>query len=531
MHLSIKRKLFLGIAATSVVTAASAAGDATFGPWEAASKWDDDPVWNTTAVSDYKNRLLQGKSEVRSPANYWSKKAVERYDHPNFRYIAHRGLVDYNVGIAENTINAVENAVASGVYMVEIDAQADKPEDAQDNAQPIALHDDTLVRPLGINDRVDSHTTAYYNKGPFMRVQGAGGGSWPTNRGAFCGEIGTKIVTLEKLMTTVIDGIPGNAKCRPHPEVTFFLDPKNLNAARAIINLLVRFPKLRQRAIVKLYPNYYDNTNPGRAAELLMTEEYKAYIRKAGIPIRIMPVINVRKFIDSIDLNNSGSDYTPISNAIVYTNNILLPLATSFEVQSIESPTAWDQKWNKFARQLSYSNCINIENFRWNRDLVKVSSFWSWVVNGFVTKKYYKYYPPRISYGYRFADFSNLGQSWNWNMNGFAQQDTVNASRSTVGSQEIIAKHSTLFRCSYETETDLVAWENNRGTPSLVTTDYPIQEMIAGDNGLVAKRRGAPSTTFNSSFLRVKLAVNSAAQAISRVLSGRDREAEGFFVP
>jgi glycerophosphoryl diester phosphodiesterase len=140
------------------------------------------------------------------------------------RLIAHRG---YAGQYPENTLPAIESALAAGVRHIELDLQltADRV--------PVLFHDRDLGRIMGMSGRVGELTAA-----EFLTADAA-------YRAQF-GEkfLGTRAASLERALTTL----------SAHPEVTLFLEIKRvtleqfgveetveivLNAVRQIINPLV----------------------------------------------------------------------------------------------------------------------------------------------------------------------------------------------------------------------------------------------------------------------------------------------------
>ena len=140
------------------------------------------------------------------------------------RLIAHRG---YAGQYPENTLSAIESALAAGVRHIELDLQltADRV--------PVLFHDRDLGRIMGMSGSVGELTAA-----EFLAAEAA-------YRARF-GEkfLGTRAASLELALTTL----------SAHPEVTLFLEIKRvtleqfgveetveivLNAVRQIINPLV----------------------------------------------------------------------------------------------------------------------------------------------------------------------------------------------------------------------------------------------------------------------------------------------------
>ena len=440
----------------------------------------------------------QNRTYSRAPKNFftrtnWGRFNLTRYRNPGTTswqnwnegamYIAHRGLVDLKLGINENTLDAVQHAMARGIHMVELDIQASS------DGKPMVTHDDNLIRTTGANTNVANETKANISGIVTKIANPAPVGARGLRTDAipkYCASSGNKLLALGD-MWAVLSGVTGYSRasvtgglgtCNLGTSVTYFLDPKNLASGKAAMGFMASANSGtdKRRWYMKTYDNFWAS-NPNDAAALV----------KASLPagtntaaLQVMPVISVRNYLDP-----ATPDYT---GAVNYAKGITRAwTAQGFSVAAIEFPGAWDAKWLEFVSRF-YTEIRKDSTTYYGKNPVQNYNDASGIARQFRLL-------PVLSYGYRFPDFKIADQRYTWSMQGYAQADNSNRNRAILGAQAGITGNrcrSGLFITDTSDQGPLYQ------TGCFVTHDFPHWETEADKDNRVSSFLGAPQTSFDS---------------------------------
>jgi hypothetical protein len=443
----------------------------------------------TTAINEFTNQLANPTivTESMSPPFFFKRTAYNRYNlknrliskkgvsNPNI-YIAHRGLVNLNAGVLENTFDSFVAARSAGIGMVEVDIQAGL------DGLAYVTHDDSLYRTTGVDVNVNSASSVQLNSSdvytpvPVSSTGRARRAAYGLSR-ADCDGVGERLMDLATLYD-YLDQNSYNSSCGGKQEMMYFLDPKNLASGIAGMKFVAGKDSVgRSRFYMKTYDNYWAAGGVGAPALL-----------KAGLgnvtntnELIVMPVINVRTYLD----NTALSEDLQYSQAVSYAVSILQAYSTQgFQIGSVEFPGAWDTKWQTFVTKFYDAIRDQPEVYYKNNPVA------GFTVNG-VTR--YRKPMPVLAYGYRFPDFKINGVKYTWSMQGYAQIDTVNSARGTLGAQAAIAKSVCDKRLWFTDSTG-----SYYQTGCFVTHDFPHYENAAATNQTVSNWIGAPQTTLSA---------------------------------
>lgn len=442
----------------------------------------------TKAINHFNTQLAEPTivTESMSPPFFFKRTAYNRYNlknrltstkgvnNPNI-YIAHRGLVNLNAGVEENTLDSFASARSAGIGMVEIDLQAGA------DGKAYVTHDDSLYRTTGIDVNVNIASAAQLNTDVYASVPTS-----PTARARRaeygltrpdCDGVGERLFDLPSLYD-YLNQNDLNSDCGGKQEMMYFLDPKNLASGIAGMKFVASKDSAgRSRFYMKTYDNYWAVGGVGAPALL-----------KAGLgsvtntnELIVMPVINVRSILDNTTLS-SDLQY---SQAVSYAASILKAYSTAgFQIGAVEFPGAWDVKWKTFVTKFYDAIRDQPEVYYKNNPVA------GFTVNG-VTR--YRKPMPVLAYGYRFPDFKVAGVKYTWSMQGYAQVDSVNSARGTLGAQAVFAQ-SVCDKRLWFTEGTQSFYQ----TGCFVTHDFPHYENAAATNQTVSKWIGAPQTTLSA---------------------------------
>jgi hypothetical protein len=478
-YMSLSTKIKLGVATICGAVVFSVAAIPPEGtPWQ---KYNPIQLPEHVTHSMWSRGLVASAKSVQgnlpnswSPMRWSRKEPIDQYGSFT-RFIAHRGLVDLHKGIAENSVQAIYNAVNSEQFMIEIDVQATK------DSVPVALHDNTLDRVLNLPDRVDSVNYSEIRLQP-MLIKQPDQTHLPATEGA-C-SAGDKIISLPGIITNTI--ITANMVRHSSFEqcpwlapgaITWVLDPKNLNAAQSVMNYFTEtgaHPYATQHTdsiVMKVYPSYYVNANgsPSTNPIEIANVAHKLNNTTTGVRPKIIPVVSVGSFLEADD----------VQGAVDLARAVARDWGQYFEVLSIEAPGAWNSNWPEFARRLFEAMRIDAHAgtpyFVRNPVATMGGPFQQIGVGGpghptntgLHNMIFGDRYPPRVSLGYRFADYVKGGTwpkfqngiAYDWSMEGQEQLDIAPKARRTIGGTA-------------------EQWWDYCGTGNgcWVTTDYPLHE-------------------------------------------------------
>jgi Glycerophosphoryl diester phosphodiesterase family len=443
----------------------------------------------TKALNDFNTQLQYPTvvSESLSPPFFFKRSAYDRYNlknrlvsdigvnNPNI-YLAHRGLVNLNAGVLENTFDSVAAARTAGIGMVEIDIQAGL------DGKAYVTHDDSLYRTTGVDADVNIASTAQLNADVYApvptsataRARRVNYGSTRTD----CDGVGERLMDLST-MYQYLNQNGYDSTCPGKQELMYFLDPKNLASGIAGMKFVASLDSVgRSRFYMKTYDGQWSTTGTASAALL-----------KAGLgtvsnvqQLTVMPVINIRAgYLDNAALSSTEQ----ISRAVDYAASILAAYSTQgFQIGAVEFPGAWDVKWQTFVTAF-YDKIRDYPEvyFKNNPLATKYSS-------GFI---YSKKPMPVLAYGYRFPDFKIAGTKYTWSMQGYPQVDTVNSARATLGAQAVFTRELCEKRLWFIDSSRV----SNYQTGCFVTHDFPHYENAAATNQTVSTFIGAPQTTLS----------------------------------
>lgn len=534
-----RKYLALASTATFLITPMTSAFAQTgpyYGPWKsmpevtscegAALTSYASCLWTANARRDSATYLATDNDKAMSPA-FWFKRLPEQrfsWDGP-ILMLSHRGLVDLSQGITENTIASVVNAMYHGLYMIEIDVQASKPDPGKTTGVAIALHDATLNRVAGIPIVTDPSkpgnptvtSSLVYVKDKFAsELQGQPsyvknprfGTQFATSadiqfrpaapRNLYTAAINTNIQTAENLFKSVsglstsntsinIDALrsPVNGHLIDGTGVTFIWDPKSLESAKAVARMVIDYPtdELANRSMMKTYAEQWLPAGTPRSgvaqAAALWWAEAKTDTERAKLRLlKIVPVVNVRQ-----ELESKVSE-TPAGDAAAYARSYVESWSANSPIPYVEFPGTWTPNWWVFVEsRLSGMGYMLSWNFPYN-EKIKGTKFT---------------HSPLISVGYRYDDFgyrkatSEISSSqtykytpYVWDMDGRPKEDTVSPYRRTACAQvQFYLKSDPYERPPFfwptrVTQARITAHkEIHQGAlAKLVTTDVPLEEAF-----------------------------------------------------
>jgi glycerophosphoryl diester phosphodiesterase len=413
----------LTLLASALLSGTSLAASSNYGPWNDPA--NSPGAFSPQATKDALQALTNGTGSVDSPNNWYSQDASLRYKPSKTLVIAHRGMVDLFNGIPENSYASVINAINNHIYMVEVDVQVSS------DGIAIAAHDETAFRNTRLSKKINTYTASMLSqetimiRNPLFYVDANHQFSFNTDQ---------KITTIKSLMDRVLEKYPG---------VTFFLDPKNLPAAKAVADMVIEEPSLAKHIVMKTYSDYWIKEIGSRDLSQASASVYSRCGTNHDIcqelsQMRIMPVDNMGNLAELCHSVIDADCQSAADKVIKDVNG----WGRYFEVQAIELPRAWDTHWIAFATAVKLK--LDSHLFLYNQG-----------------------YLPVISAGYRYEDFAltrprepnqQFGNTtyYDWNMDGKIQPDTGNPARRTACGQK---SYITGFGGNY------------------VTTDYPLAEL------------------------------------------------------
>lgn len=409
----------------------------SFGPWPNPANLTG--VYSPTVtdasaavlLSDNSRNRNQTKPNLRSPKDWFDNNKVSVTEKYNGAFVlTHRGLVDFYRGMPENSLEAARNAVSKGLYLLEIDVQS-----SADNVA-LAAHDNTVNRVLGTSFQGYSNNKQRFLDYTAEQLRGKNilivnpYSLWTSGERVRLGIPGTQPTwyTSNSTLKTVKELMDDAALAG----ATFFLDPKNLRAAEAVVKLAMSDENYAKRIVMKTYDEHWHldlkvinrsstiSDVSRRLYEMCTSLGTSACLNLSKI--RVMPVIAVR---DSIQGCNKSIEVGNCKNQLIAVYNRALYWGRYFEVLSLELPGAWDDAWAKFATAVDKKI-----RYRLNAN------------DGFLPKNIINgtFYSPVISSGYRFEDFGIrtttgsviTNEAYVFEMDGRFKRETVNIKRRTA---------------------------------------------------------------------------------------------------